>query len=77
MRTDNETFPQRLQRLRETHRRIGISRSVLAELCGLNKNQIARYERGEQTPNLESLIALAEFFEVSIDYLTCRTDQRN
>ena len=40
-----DTFPRRLQWLRE---RRGISRRVLSELCGLNKNQIARYERGSK-----------------------------
>lgn len=64
-----ETFAERLQWLREKRR---ISRSVLSELCGLNKNQIARYERGEQAPNLASLVALADFFAVSVDYLLCR-----
>lgn len=67
-----ETFAERLQWLREKK---GISRRVLSELCGLNKNQIARYERGEQAPNLASLVALADYFGVSVDYLLCRKNQ--
>lgn len=63
------TFAARLQYLRE---RRGMSRYVLGELCGLSRNQIARYERGEQEPTLASLVALADFFEVPIDYLACR-----
>ena len=63
-----DTFSARLQWLRE---RRGISRYVLSELCGLSRNMIARYERGEVQPNLASLIALSDFFEVSIDYLVC------
>lgn len=66
MHKEPETFAERLQWLRERRR---ISRSVLSELCGLNKNQIARYERGEQAPNLASLVALSDYFEVTIDYL--------
>ena len=66
MHKEPETFAERLQWLRE---RRGISRRVLSELCGLNKNQIARYERGEQAPNLASIIALSDYFEVTIDYL--------
>jgi transcriptional regulator with XRE-family HTH domain len=62
-------FRQRLQRLREKQR---ISRRVLSELCGLNANAIRRYERGEAEPTLHSLVAIAEFFEVSIDYLVGR-----
>ncbi len=62
-------FPVRLRRLRE---RRHISRRVLAELCGLSKNSIARYERGERVPNLADARALADFFDVSLDYLCGR-----
>ena len=68
-----DTFAGRLQWLREKRR---ISRRVLSELCGLNKNTIARYERGENEPTLASLVALADYFDVSVDYLLCRTNMR-
>lgn len=73
MQKEAETFGKRLQRMRE---RRGISRRVLSELCGLSKNRISMYERGEAEPNFASLVALADFFEVSIDYIACRTDKR-
>lgn len=69
-----QTFSARLQYLRE---RRGISRRTLSELCGLSRNMIARYERGEQIPTMISLIALADFFDVSVDYLVCRKEQKN
>jgi transcriptional regulator with XRE-family HTH domain len=59
-------FPQRLRELREQKR---ISRRVLAELCGLSKNMVSRYERGERIPNLDEAAKLADFFGVTIDYL--------
>ena len=59
-------FPKRLQQLRERRR---ISRRVLSELCGLSKNMIARYERGEQEPAIRAVMILAEYFRVSTDYL--------
>ena len=74
MRKEPQTFAARLQYLREKH---GISRKILSELCGLSKNMIARYERGEVQPNLASLIALSAYFEVSIDYLACQKDEKN
>ena len=61
---------KRLQQLREKK---GISRKVLSELCGLNPDAIRRYEREEAEPTLHSLIAIAEYFEVSIDYLLGRS----
>ena len=62
-------FRERLQYLRERRR---ISRKVLSELCGLYSDAVRRYERGEAEPDMKSLIAIAEFFEVSIDYLVGR-----
>ncbi len=59
-------FPQRLRTLRERRR---VSRRVLSELCGLSKNMIARYERGERVPSLIEATALADFFDVSLDEL--------
>lgn len=64
-----EDFPRRLQGLRERKR---ISRRVLSELCGLSKNMIAMYERGEKAPSVDALVSLADFFEVSTDYLLGR-----
>ena len=55
-------FPKRLRELRESHH---MSRLVLSQLCGLSKNMIAMYERGEKTPSAENLIQLADFFGVS------------
>lgn len=65
----NEIFPVRLRRLRERRR---MSRKALGELCGMSKNIIGRYERGEAEPTMGSLISLADFFEVPIDYLIGR-----
>lgn len=65
-------FRIRLQHLRERKR---ISRKVLSELCGLNSDAVRRYERGESEPTLHSLVALAEFFEVTVDYLVGRSER--
>ena len=59
-------FPERLRRLRECK---GMNRKALSECCGLSKNTVARYERGQRTPNIEQAKALADFFEVSLDEL--------
>lgn len=59
-------FPARLRRLREKKR---ISRKVLGELCGMSKNTVARYERGERVPNIEDAKKLADFFGVTLDEL--------
>ena len=50
---------------------------LLGELCGLGRNCIGQYERGEKIPSLKSLIALADYFEVSLDYLVGRNNSTN
>lgn len=62
-------FRQILKQLRE-HRRV--SRKVLSELCGLHSDAVRRYERGESEPTMHALIALAEYFGVTVDYLLGR-----
>ena len=69
---ENE-FPARLRKLREERRQ---SRVVVSELCGLDRGAVRYYERGERSPTLEALVALADYFEVSLDYLTGRTNFR-
>ena len=71
--SDANEFPARLRKLREEKRQ---SRAVVSELCGLDRDAVRRYERRERSPNMEALIALADYFEVSLDYLTGRTNFR-
>ena len=40
----------------------------------MNQNTISRYETGEREADYDTLITLADFFDVSIDYLLERTD---
>jgi len=46
-----------------------MNRRALGECCGLSKNQIGRYERGERVPDIYTAIELADIFGVSLDYL--------
>lgn len=62
-------FAGRLQRMRE---RRGMNRKALGECCGLSKNIIGQYERGEREPMASSLVKLADFFDVSVDELLGR-----
>ncbi len=65
----NDNFPSRLQKLRERRK---INRKTLGECCGLSKNVIGMYEKGEKEPSIKTLIEIADFFEVSTDYLLGR-----
>lgn len=69
-----EAFRQRLRQLRNERR---LACEAVAQLCGLSKNVVARYEHGIGQPTAHSLILLADFFNVSTDYLLGRSDLRN
>ena len=45
-----------------------------AKESGFNYRSYCRWERGEAEPNLSTLIKLADYFQVSLDYLVGRTD---
>lgn len=64
-----DTFSIRLRNMRKKQQ---LDRKTLAELCGLSKDMIGQYERGERLPSARSLMALADFFDVSVDYLLGR-----
>ena len=65
-------FPQRLRELRERQHK---SRRTTSELCGLHPDAFRRYERGESKPDVESLEAIADYFDVTVDYLLGRTEK--
>lgn len=64
-------------RLKELRKEKGISQLKLAMELNTNQNTISRYETGEREPGINELISLADYFNVSIDYLLGRTDSRN
>lgn len=69
-----EQFPERLHRLRTQQRK---SCRAVSELSGLPHDAVRRYESGEATPSLPALIALADYFGVSLDYLAGRKISKN
>lgn len=61
-------------RLKELRKKRGISQLRLAIELEMNQNSISRYESGEREADYRTLIRLADYFNVSIDYLLERTD---
>ena len=64
-------FFMRLKELRKSKK---ISQLKLAMDLNMNQNTISRYETGEREPGINELIKIADYFNVSIDYLLERTD---
>ncbi len=61
-------------RLKELRKKNNITQLKLAMDLGLNQNTISRYETGEHEADYKTLILIADYFDVSIDYLLERTN---
>jgi len=60
------TFGEKLQGLRQ---RAGMSQDALAEKLDVSRQAVSRWERDETMPETEKVVALAELFGVTTDYL--------
>lgn len=66
-----------LMRLKELRKQKGISQLKLAMDLSMNQNTISRYETEEREADYKTLIKIADYFNVSIDYLLEQTDNPN
>jgi transcriptional regulator with XRE-family HTH domain len=55
--------------LKELRLEENLTQEDISNLLHIDRSNIANYERGKRLPSLESLIKIAEFFNVSLDYL--------
>lgn len=67
------SFRNILKQLRDEK---NISSYKLADILHVSRSCITNYERGIRTPDYELLVEIANFFNVSIDYLLGRTSDR-
>ena len=63
-------------RLRELRKERSISQLKLAIDLNMNQNTISRYENLEREADYKTLILFADYFNVSIDYLLGRTEEK-
>ena len=63
--------PDRLKDLRKAK---GLTQKDVSTAIGKYERTYRRYEAGEIEPSASTVIKLADFFDVSADYLLCRTD---
>jgi len=64
-------FSERLIQLRKNK---GLSQIALAREVGVSSRVYQAYEYGSSEPGMGNLVKIANFFDVSLDYLTGRTD---
>ena len=62
-------------RLKELRKSRGYTQISLQMQTGIEQALLSKFENGERIPPTETLIRLADFYNVSIDYILCRTDK--
>ncbi len=66
---ENDSYSKRLKELRKE---MGLTQTQLAKNLGATQRQISFWENGQIEPSIFWLIKLADFFDVTIDYLVGR-----
>ena len=66
-----EIMQNRLKLLRKSR---GYTQISLQMQTGIEQSLLSKYETGERVPPTETLLLFADFYNVSIDYILCRTD---
>ena len=64
-------------RLKELRKSNNLTQTELGKILGVGKTTISMYENNNSTPNDEIKLKIAEYFNVSVDYLLGKTDTKN
>lgn len=64
------------ERIKELRTEKGLKQTDLAEAFGITSRQYQNYEYGKQTPDFKTLELIADYFNVSVDFLMGRTNRR-
>lgn len=65
-------FSERLTQLRGER---GVSQAAVSKALNVSRYTIYSYEKGKTAPTLDGLVALADYFDVTLDYLLGRTEE--
>ena len=61
-------------RLKEIRKQRGYTQVAVQVKTGIEQALLSKFENEERTPPTETLYMLAEYYNVSMDYIMCRTD---
>lgn len=65
------------ERLKALRIQKGVTQKAIAESVQVSPVSLQRFEYGTVRPSLDTIIALADYFGVSLDYLVGRSDDPN
>lgn len=61
--------------LKKLRKNKGMTQIALQMATGIEQALLSKYENGERIPPTETLMRLADFYNVSMDYIMCRTEK--
>ena len=64
------------ERVKALRRESKLSQAELAEQIGVSQQCISEWERGKTEPTLTFIVKLSDIFNVSADYIVCRTNHK-
>jgi len=64
------------KRLVELRKEKKLTQEELASIIGISRSALSLYETNKRQPDFQIICRLADYFDVSVDYLLCRTDER-
>jgi len=75
----NGMFPRMLREMLDRHPMTGARTTLkeLAEAVGIRQQTVSLYKNGETQPTPETLVKIAEFFGVSVDYMLTGISSQN
>ena len=65
------------KKLKELRKADGLTQTQLAEILNISRVNYTRYETDVSRPDFETLIAIADFYKISIDEIFCRDTTLN
>lgn len=66
-----DNMQNNLRKLRKEHK---LTQVALQMKTGIEQSLLSKFENGDRVPPTETLMILADYYNVSIDYILCRTE---
>lgn len=63
------------ERLQELRKQAGYSQEQVAEIMGLSRQAISKWESGQGKPEIDNIVKLTEIYDVSADYILFGTEK--
>ena len=65
------------EKLKELRKSAGFNQTIVANALGINYFTLGKWEQGRAEPSADDLVRLADYFDVTVDFLLGRTDEFN